>query len=80
MKVLEIRLQKIGEDATQTHKQLRQLLFSINPSYDNFKLVQTYFREIAAYYFSDTNIKLKFANLPSETNPKMDRIVKPIPN
>ncbi|MCB9309384.1 MAG: hypothetical protein H6567_04920 [Lewinellaceae bacterium] len=70
------KIAKIGEDATQTHKQLRQLLFSINPSYDNFKLVQTYFEEIAAYYFSDTNIKLKFANLPSETNPKMDRIVK----
>jgi signal transduction histidine kinase len=70
------KILKIGADATQTHKQLRQLLFSINPSYDNFEVVQLYFNEIATFYFSDTNIQVEFLSYLSDANPKMDRIVK----
>lgn len=70
------KILKVGEDAMQTHKQLRQLLFSINPSYDHFDVVQLYFKEVATFYFSDTYIQVEFIFHPSISNPKMDRIVK----
>lgn len=70
------KILKIGHDASQTHKQLRQLLFSINPTYDHFNVIQLYFKEIATLYFSDTQIQVVFDSPSSNMNPKMDRIVK----
>lgn len=73
---IKSKILKIGHDASQTHKQLRQLLFSINPTYDHFDVIQLYFKEIASLYFSDTHIQVVFDSQSSTMNPKMDRIVK----
>lgn len=70
------KIAKLGEDAINANNQLRQLLFSINPSYDDFDIIQSYFREIAVLFFTDTGMTLHFELESSISNPKMDRIVK----
>lgn len=70
------KIAKLGIDATKANNQLKELLFSINPSYDHFDVIQSYFRQFTMEYWESSDMILDFDMKPSTINPKMDRYVK----
>jgi signal transduction histidine kinase len=57
---MKVKFDNLSEDARQTIDHLREIIFSINPEYDDFSEMQIYFREIAQYFWHNTAIKLNF--------------------
>jgi signal transduction histidine kinase len=63
------RLSKIDNDARQIGSQMREIVFAINPDYDNFEDLQAYFKENAREFWSESGIEPVFDFEKSEHNP-----------
>jgi signal transduction histidine kinase len=61
---LRKRMEKLANDAQHASGQLREILFTINPNFDNFYEIQAYFRENASEFWRDSGVELTF-NFPS---------------
>ena len=67
------RFEKLGADARQGAASLREIIFAINPDYDNFSEMQAYFMEFAHNFWENTSVNLVFDFEKSVYNP----IVRP---
>jgi signal transduction histidine kinase len=73
---LKSKILGLGQEAVTANAQLRELLFAIHPTSDNFDVVQAFFRETASNYFENANIIIHFDMKKQQQNPLLDRIVK----
>lgn len=73
---LKSKILALGKEAILANTQLRELLFAIHPTSDNFEVVQAFFRETASTYFENSDITVHFDMGKKPYNPLMDRIVK----
>lgn len=55
---VEDRLRRIGTSARSAATSLREIIFTINPDYDQFSEMQAYYREYALEFFKDSGITL----------------------
>jgi signal transduction histidine kinase len=67
------RFEKLGEDARHAANTLREIIFAINPDYDNFAEMQAYFLEFSHNFWLNTRIESVFDFEKNEDNP----IVRP---
>ncbi len=70
---IKMRFDKLSEDARYGAEHLRDIVFAINPDYDNFSEMQAYFMEFAHNFWQNTTINLVFAFEKNSHNP----IVRP---
>ena len=73
---IKSKILDLGQEAILANSQLRELLFAIHPTSDNFDVVQAFFRETASTYFENSDITVHFEMGKKPYNPLMDRIVK----
>ncbi|MBK8054620.1 MAG: hypothetical protein IPK35_15485 [Saprospiraceae bacterium] len=67
----------IEKNASNANTQLRELLFSINPDFDKFSALQTYFRQIANNYLEGIeNLDLDFEISTDYPDSIFDRYIK----
>ncbi|MBK6563945.1 MAG: hypothetical protein IPG18_01865 [Saprospiraceae bacterium] len=66
----------LGQEAILANTQLRELLFAIHPTSDNFEVVQAFFRETASTYFENSHMMFHLEMHKKPYNPLMDRFVK----
>jgi signal transduction histidine kinase len=70
------QLNYLSLETIRVHSHLRDLVFSINPTYDTFELIQAYFREFTSSYWDNTPMLIVFDFPPSELNPIVDGSVR----
>jgi signal transduction histidine kinase len=66
---LKSRFEKMGEDAREAAGSLREIIFAINPDYDNFAEMQAYFMEYAHNFWKNTAIEPTFEFPKHDLNP-----------
>jgi signal transduction histidine kinase/ligand-binding sensor domain-containing protein len=70
------RMEKLGADARLAAGQLREIVFAINPDYDQFEEMQAYFRETAREFWAGTCVEPHFDFEKSPVNPAVPPDVK----
>ncbi len=74
---LKGRFSKLEVDARIAIGQLREIIFAINPDYDNFEEMQAHFRETAWAFWQDSDVTIHFClENNSSTNPSITPDVK----
>lgn len=66
---IKMRFEKLSEDARYGAAHLREIIFAINPDYDNFSEMQAYFMEFANHFWEHTAVNLVFDFEKSVYNP-----------
>ena len=54
------KVKHLESDSRQLAAHLREIVFAINPEYDDFDEMQAYFRDTAQYFWAETDMKLNF--------------------
>jgi signal transduction histidine kinase len=72
----KFRFEKLGEDARHAANTLREIIFAINPDYDNFAEMQAYFLEFSHNFWLNTRIEPVFDFEKSDNNPMVRPDVK----
>jgi signal transduction histidine kinase len=54
------KLEKLGRDARHLARQLREIIFAMNPDFDHFHEMQAYFREVANDFWEESPILIHF--------------------
>lgn len=70
------RLSKIDSDARILGSQMREVIFAINPEYDNFDDLQAYFKEYARDFWAESGIEPVFDFEKSNSNPIVSPQIK----
>lgn len=70
------RLSKIDNDARILGSQMREVIFAINPEYDNFDDLQAYFKEYARDFWAESGIEPVFDFEKSNSNPLVSPQIK----
>ncbi len=73
---LKARMEALGADARHAAGHLREIVFAINPDYDNFEEMQAYFREVSREFWADGTVTLHLDFEKSKTNPTVPPDVK----
>jgi signal transduction histidine kinase/ligand-binding sensor domain-containing protein len=73
---LKVRMEKLGIDARYAADHLREIVFAINPDYDNFEEMQAYFREVSREFWAEGTVTLHFDFEKSKTNSTVPPDVK----
>ncbi len=73
---LKERFEKLGLDARNAANSLREIIFAINPDYDNFSEMQAYFMEFAHNFWQNTPIEPVFDFEKSKDNPQVRPDIK----
>lgn len=70
------KLSKIDTDARKLGGQMREVVFAINPDYDNFDDLQAYFKEYAREFWVESDIEPIFLFEKNEVNPVVSPKIK----
>lgn len=73
---LRARLRDVGAQARSVARQLGELVFVINPRYDRFTEVQTYFREKGREFLEEARMSSRFELPEAEGDPVMAPQIK----
>jgi signal transduction histidine kinase/ligand-binding sensor domain-containing protein len=74
---LKNRMEKLGSYSRNAASHLREIIFSINPDFDNFQEMQSYFRENASDFWSESNMNIHFDFDNEQLNGHATTIVSP---
>jgi signal transduction histidine kinase len=72
----KMRFEYLGENARDAAGHLREIIFAINPDYDNFSEMQAYFMDFAHNFWQNTTITPIFDFEKNEKNPTIRPDVK----
>ena len=61
------KINRLESDTRQLAVHLREIVFAINPEYDDFDEMQAYFRDTAKHFWAETDMNLVFDFPKSET-------------